>query len=142
MNEVVALGYLILCSRWDYKWKYIPVWVLAVGTAVGLALFVGRALWLGEWNWSNALVGLLPGMCVSVLSFLSADQIGLGDGIVLLVIGWMLGFRMTILSAILGLFVATIFGVGMVILKKGSLQTAVPFIPFLAVGLGISIIIA
>ena len=134
------MGYLLLRSCWDYKWKNIPIWILGAGAVAGMILFIGKALCFGNWGWVNSLTGLIPGLCVSALSMLTSDQIGLGDGLVLLVTGWILGFQTIIFAAVIGLFAATVFGVGLIIFKRGSLQTALPFIPFLTIGLGIAIL--
>ncbi|MBQ7360609.1 MAG: prepilin peptidase [Lachnospiraceae bacterium] len=142
MNEVVAMIYLLWCSRWDLKKRYIPARTLLVGAFAGVMVFIGRALWTGRWEWASALIGLIPGACVCALSFVTTDQIGLGDGLILLVIGWMLGVQRATVATVIGLFSATLFGMVLVVLKRGNLHTAIPFIPFLTLGLGVSMFIA
>lgn len=134
MSEIVAIGFLTLCSGFDYKWKSIPVWILLAGGGIGAFLGLAKIFIMGSVDWVHLLVGLIPGICVTVLALFSKDQVGIGDGMVLLTVGTMMGFRRTLLAAIIGLFVATIMGIGMIMTKKGTLQTAIPYIPFLTIG--------
>lgn len=141
MNEIVAMIYLLWCSRWDLRKRYIPARTLLVGAFAGAVVFIGRALWTGRWEWATALIGLIPGACICVLSFVATNQIGLGDGLILLVIGWMLGIQRATVVTVIGLFGATLFGIALVVLKRGNLHTEMPFIPFMALGLGVSMFI-
>lgn len=59
----------------------------------------------------------------------------MGDGVVLLTLGLFLGIELTIMAAVLGLFLAMLVGTVLMVAKKAGLQTTVPFIPFLTLGL-------
>lgn len=135
MSEIFTVGYLLWCGIWDIRKKYIPIWLIIVGALLSFALFFCEAFLSGKWEWSRAFLGLVPGVCLSIVSIVSAEQVGLGDGLVLLIMGWILGIKVTIAAAILGLFLATCFGVASVIVKKENLQMTMPFIPFLEIGL-------
>lgn len=133
MANVFAVAYLLGCSIYDFIWKKLPIWIVVVGSILGLLIGIGQIYFLKE-EWSDLLWGLVPGICVIGMSLVSEDKIGLGDGVVLLTLGLLLGMEATIMAAVIGLFLATLAGVFLMIVKKVGLQTSVPFIPFLTLG--------
>lgn len=134
MSEAMAIGYLAVCSRFDFKWKGIPLWTLAIGSALGVTLVGVRAMNTGCFDWMEICMGLIPGGCATLFSLISEDKIGLGDGLVLFTVGLMLGFRVTLVAAIFGLFFATLVGIGLLVLRRGSMQSTIPYVPFLTLG--------
>lgn len=135
MDKCWAILYLLGCSIYDFKWKKIPLWILALGGVLGLGFGSFQIYISGQRDWVSLLVGLIPGVCLMVAAWMSEDKIGLGDGLVVLNLGLFLKVELTILAAVLGLFFATLTGVGLMLAKKASLHTAMPFLPFLALGM-------
>ena len=135
MIHMVALVYLLGCSIYDFIWKKLPVWIVIAGGGLGLIIGLGQICVSGKRDWLDLFWGLIPGICVTGLALIAEDRIGLGGGVVLLTLGLILGIELTIMAAVVGLFLATLVGVVLMAVKKVGLQTTVPFIPFLTLGL-------
>lgn len=123
---VLTTGYLMVNSWTDWRRKEVDiVWTVAVFVLTAF-IYVGTDQKL---CWS----GLLPGICLWLASLWRSDQIGSGDGIVLMGIGWIQGIQQACVffrqrffwqAAGWGLHV----GIGM------GRKKELPFVPFLLAG--------
>ena len=83
---VLTTGYLMVNSWTDWRRKEVDiVWTVAVFVLTAF-IYVGTDQKL---CWS----GLLQGICLWLASLWRSDQIGSGDGIVLMGIGWIQGIQ-------------------------------------------------
>ncbi len=97
-----------------------PPWILSLSGALFGALIGGGSLWLIGAIW-KALRGV--------------DAMGLGDVKLLLGIGALLGWKLTILTIFLGAFTGAIAGVILISTQKDKdMQTQIPFGIFLGLG--------
>jgi len=105
----------------------LPVWVVSlIGAAIG-ALAGGGSLWLMGFLWEK-----LRGV----------EAMGFGDVKMMFMVGAFLGWRLTILTILLGAFTGSIAGV-IVMLRRGSrnLQMMLPFGIFLGIGSIVSLLL-
>jgi leader peptidase (prepilin peptidase)/N-methyltransferase len=97
-----------------------PDWMVSLAGALLGALIGGGSLWL-----VGALWKLLRGV----------DAMGLGDVKLLLGVGALLGWRLTLLTIFLGAFTGALAGIVLVIRQRDrNLQTQIPFGIFLGIG--------
>ena len=97
-----------------------PAWAVSLAGALFGALIGGGSLWAVGAIWK-----LLRGV----------DAMGLGDVKLLLGIGALLGWRLTILTIFLGAFTGAVTGVALISRQKDkNLQTQIPFGIFLGIG--------
>ncbi|MEJ7623098.1 MAG: prepilin peptidase [Pyrinomonadaceae bacterium] len=97
-----------------------PVWSVSLAGGLFGALIGGGSLWLVGAIW-KALRGV--------------DAMGLGDVKLLLGVGSLLGWRLTILTIFLGAFTGAIAGIVLVMKQKDkNMQTQIPFGIFLGIG--------
>ena len=80
------------------------------------------------------LLSLLPGAFLLLVSFVTAQGIGMGDAVVFFVCGIYLGLHSTVLLLMLSLFLTSIAGMIIFVLKKLSCKTAIPWMPFVFAG--------
>jgi leader peptidase (prepilin peptidase)/N-methyltransferase len=78
--------------------------------------------------------GLLYGVAEAYYRIRHEEGLGMGDVKMLAMIGAFLGWKLMLLTLVLGSFSGTIVGVGVMIAKKESLKYALPFGTFLALG--------
>ncbi len=127
-----AVGLLAAGGIFDVKSKKIPVVVLSAG---GIWSVVGLVFKAAETGILQTLLfiltGIVPGAVLVVLSFLTEKKIGYGDGIVLMILGCMEGAGTAFLVFCTGLFLQSLFAVGLLIVKKADKQSCIPFVPFL-----------
>ena len=127
-----AVGLLAAGGVFDIKNKKIPFIVLGAG---GIWAVVGLFFKAAETGMVQmllfALTAIVPGAVLVVLSFLTEKKIGYGDGIVLMILGCMEGAGTAFLVFCVGLFLQSLFAVGLLIAKKADKQSCIPFVPFL-----------
>ena len=74
------------------------------------------------------------GLCMIGISFLSKEQIGSGDGVVTGLLGCLLGARGCLVMLCIASCLMAVISIGILILKKGSRRTTLPFVPALLGG--------
>ena len=83
--------------------------------------------------WQN-LWGVLPGVCLLLISRLSGDCIGKGDGYLVCISGMALGFKINLSLLFYALFLAGGISAVLLSLRKVKKDTKLPFVPFLLGG--------
>lgn len=127
-----AVGLLAAGGIFDVKSKKIPFVVLGAGgiwSVVGL-FFKAAEIGIPQ-TLLFVLTAIVPGAILVVISFLTEKKIGYGDGIVLMILGCMEGAGTAFLVFCTGLFLQSLFAVGLLIVKKADKQSCIPFVPFL-----------
>lgn len=123
-----AILFLARLSLEDIREKRISVKRVMIGAlaAVICRLIVGQASGI-------AIVGsLIPGIVLLLLSVMTKESIGKGDGIVVMMLGLWIGGQMTFLVVCLAVWAAGIFAMVCLIRKKREL---IPFVPCLLMGM-------
>jgi leader peptidase (prepilin peptidase)/N-methyltransferase len=82
----------------------------------------------------SAISGASIGLCVIGVSMIAGEQIGRGDGFVIMAIGIVTGFRWCLAVVCIASVVMSVVAIIMIILKKGNRKTKLPFIPALFAG--------
>ena len=105
----------------------LPVWIVSlIGAALG-ALAGGGSLWLMGFLWEK-----LRGV----------EAMGFGDVKMMTMVGAYLGWRLTILTILIGVFSGSLIGIAMMIRQgRRNLQMMLPFGVFLGFGAIVSILI-
>jgi leader peptidase (prepilin peptidase)/N-methyltransferase len=105
--------------------KTWPLWSVSLLGAVLGALAGGGMLWMVGKVWK-----VLRGV----------DAMGLGDVKMMLAIGALLGWRLTLLSIFFGAMTGAIGGIGIMIARRETMQAQIPFGIFLGLGSLISML--
>ena len=91
-------------------------------------------------GWLSSLIGIVAGggslwaVAETYYRVRHEEGLGMGDVKMLAMIGAFLGWRLVLLTLILGSFSGTLVGVGVLLLKRESMKYALPFGTFLALG--------
>lgn len=132
---LLIMIFLLWNSIADIKKRKISCWsVLGMGI-VGIIMLI-----LKIWNGSVLsvlellLLGSLPGLVMCMLSFASHGSIGMGDGILLLLLGMYIGIYPAVLVMAWALLTAALWAIGMLVIRKKKRQDSFPFVPFITVG--------
>lgn len=125
---------LFMAGAMDLKSKTISremILVLMIVCFAGafIKVFINKEF--GIWD---IIGGVLIGFCAIGLSMVSRDQIGRGDGLVIVAIGLVLGFRKCLFAVCMASIIMTLVSVIVLILRKGNRNTRLPFIPALFAG--------
>ena len=77
------------------------------------------------------IINLIPGLLFLLIAILSPKHIGLGDGIVLLIIGGLLERQFSMYIIMGGLLLNSIYCIIMLMIRKLNWTDKIPFLPFL-----------
>lgn len=131
---VIIAVLLFMAGAMDLKSKTISremILVLMIVCFAGafIKVFINKEF--GIWE---IIGGVLIGFCAIGLSMVSREQIGRGDGLVIIAIGLVLGFRKCLFAVCMASIIMTLVSVIVLILRKGNRNTRLPFIPALFAG--------
>ena len=70
---------------------------------------------------------------------MTRQEIGMGDGTMMLGIGPVFGVEALSISALFAMTLCGIYSIALIAFGKANKKTKIPFIPFLFVGLGVSL---
>ena len=119
----------------DLQHRILPNVITLPGIVAGFvcSLFVGP-------GWLSSLVGIVAGggslwvVAETYYRVRHEEGLGMGDVKMLAMIGAFLGWRLVLLTLVLGSFSGTIVGLGVLLMKRESMKYALPFGTFLALG--------
>lgn len=127
---VLMIGLCILSIQ-DIKRRKISIKSILI-----LAIFIPAAVWIDYKIYGcvpevkHMMWSLVTGGFISVAGMLSG-LMGAGDGIVVAFIGLLTDWRFAVAVFLLALFIISVVGAVILVLKKAGLKQEMPFIPFL-----------
>lgn len=131
---VFSLLFLAVTGIMDIKDKSISKKLLfADGIVSVLCAFF--QLYYGTTVYALA-ASLFPGAFFLALAYLTREKIGYGDGYVILFLGPVFGLTGILIGCVGALFLSAICSIGLLCLRKANKNTQLPFLPFLAAGMG------
>lgn len=80
------------------------------------------------------LLDMVPGFVFLLFSYISREEIGYGDGMMLIFTGCVTGFGNTIFTLMISLSVILIWGLVMEMTQGNRRKYEIPFVPFMSVG--------
>ena len=128
----IILAYLLVLSLWDIRECRVPVVLLTAGSAFA-GIVMGYELLAGE----TRLLEFVLGSCVGLLLLLVAwfsRKAGYADGIILLWLGGLYGYRQGLLILCVSLMLISLTSVALFLLGKVKRHTRIPYIPFITIG--------
>ena len=131
----VVFVYLLLLSIWDIRECRVPIVLLAVGS-VFVGIVVVYEVLTGEISWLQPLLGAFVGILMLLVAWFSKKS-GCADGIVLLWVGSLYGYRQGMLILGVSLFLISLASVVLLMLRRVKRNSAIPYITFLTAGFAI-----
>jgi leader peptidase (prepilin peptidase) / N-methyltransferase len=126
---------LIVLFATDLEHHLLPNAITLPGIVIGFAFS-----FVTEPGWVASLIGLLLGFGVLYLIAIvylwvrKEEGLGMGDPKMLAMIGAFLGWKLMLLTLMLGSLAGTVIGVGLIAAGRGTMKYALPFGCFLAIG--------
>lgn len=128
------MGYIILsilflgfCSLTDIRRKIIYTIPCFVVAGIGLVFHII----LLDTTWWNQFAGIILGLILLVLSFITGEAIGRGDALVVIALGFVLDAIMVLHIIFCAFVLVDIFAVIGGLVKKIKFKSTLQFIPFL-----------
>lgn len=132
----ITLLFLAGLSAEDIRTRELSVYKIISFIGSGL-LF---RLITGQFTWHGTCVCLLPGIFLLLLSFFTKESIGYGDGMAVTALGLWTGGWFTALAVWIGITLSGIWGG--ICLLRGKRKETIPFLPFLLLGMEVTLIYA
>ena len=127
MQRVMVLGLLGLCSLEDIRHKRLTIIYILMFGIGGVILH----LFAPVCSVYSMLWGMLLGVAMMMLSAATRGNVGMGDGILLVVTGVYLGGSENLALFMMGLLLSALWSLGLLVLKKKSRKEEIAFVPFL-----------
>jgi len=133
---------LIVLAFIDYRHKILPDWITYPAFVLGLIY----ALFRQDFGILQALLGAAVGAGFLLVIYVGyyllrkKEGLGLGDVIMMLMVGAYLGWLPTLLTLILASFVGSLVGVSIILIKRKNMQYMLPYGTFLAPAAFVSLV--
>ncbi len=125
-----GIGCLGIGAVYDVRTRQIPNWLIILFLA-GAVLF---RLVTGQLFCLTVLAGIGIGAAVLLFAKKMPKQLGEGDGWMVLVLGVCEGGLACVESLLTGMLFAAAVSIILLLTRRGSLKTTLPFVPFLFAG--------
>lgn len=126
LRQTILIGGLMINSLYDLWKKQISL-IVVIGMAV-CGLLMRLVSWMG---WGEFALSLLPGVICLFLAYISHEQIGYGDGWVILAIGCLCPMSEVISLTMTALLLIGPMALFLFVVRRKSKNFEIPFIPFL-----------
>ncbi len=127
-SRIILLGFLGVFAMMDICSRRLSQRLLAA--AVAVALFM--RLVVEKSVITEVFMGMLPGLAVFAVAYLTREQIGYADVCVILFVGIMSGIKTTIVALAFASISAAVFSLALYVFQKVSHKAEIPFVPFIA----------
>lgn len=133
--EIFLFVFLGICAVYDGVEREIPLGVVWMGIIVALVLHI-QGLG-GNGTWLAVVSSVMPGVMFWMLSFITGERVGYGDGWMLIMVGLFMGLWKSFLILMVGLILSSLVVLILLVLGKASRNDQLPFAPFLLLGMGV-----
>ncbi len=130
IKEIVLLAGLGIMSVEDIRKKGIKrLWLIGLGI-VGLIFTIADA----EVLCVSFLLRFVPGVVFVLLAWATREQIGMGDALLILVMGWYLNAIELVDVCLLAFFIAGLVALVLLVVIRKSKKFELPMVPFIFAG--------
>lgn len=130
---------LIVLFAIDLEHHLLPNVITLPGIVIGFAFSL-----FGEPGWVSALIGIVVGggvlyaIAEGYYRLRHEEGLGMGDVKMLAMIGAFVGWKLTLVTLMLGSLAGSVVGLLLIALHRGNMKYALPFGTFLAMGAALS----
>lgn len=131
---ILMFGVLLALTVQDIRTKEISsklLIALAVISVIGAVI----GLWRGNLSPVDLVISFIPGAILLLLSVISRQQMGFGDGITALILGPAFGIKIVTIGLLSAFFMGGIFSIILIITKEARAKSRIPFLPFMTMGM-------
>lgn len=118
---------LLLFSIQDIRKKMLNSRTLFAFAIIAVMI----SIFVQDVSWAERVLGLLTGLFFILISKLTSGQIGIGDGLLISITGFALGFWNNFWMICYGFFLVAIYSILLLIICWSNKKRKIPFIPFL-----------
>ncbi len=137
---MLLFSILIIISFIDFDLQIIPDSLIVALIALGIMHSIYYIIFMND-NLLNPVIGFFAASGILfALGLIIPDSIGGGDIKLMAAAGVFAGTKLILLALFIGALYASVLAIFLLVSKKGSMKTAIPFGPFLSLGIITSVI--
>jgi len=135
MKELILGVLLLFGAVYDIKYKSISIKYIQVFSVIGVLILISQ----GNLNKTfsqyvlELFIAFIPGIVMILLAKISNEQIGYGDGMIVLLIGLFLNIHILVGIILCAVFLAGLMGAILFIFRNRFKTKGIPFLPFIFV---------
>lgn len=137
MEWIICLVFMAICAVIDIRKKEIPIVIIAL---FGGCAFLYIIIWERK-GWDDIFYSFIPGLSLLLIGLCTRESIGYGDGLAAMMIGILIGWEGCVAAVTGGFLLSAVFALVLLVCKKVKGKSRIPFLPFLAAGLGVFYIV-
>jgi len=146
----ILFSVLIVIFVYDLKFMEIPMLMIWIGvgiTAMFYLFFSRMSFGSGsEFLSLNLVSGIIGGVAAFLFFFLLAaiskeKWMGMGDAYLGFLAGFVVGWPAVLFSLMSSFFIGSVIGIILIIFKKKTMKSQIPFAPFLVLGILLAVIL-
>lgn len=143
--SMALVSLLLVISMIDLRHMEIPNGLVVFGLVIGLAQLAASVFTPYFGAWHSYVIGLFAGavplLLIALIGalVLKRDAMGGGDVKLMAFAGLIIGWQLTITAYVIGIFTGALAGVALMALGKRKRTDAIPFGPFLSLGVVLSL---
>ena len=129
---------LIIAAVTDIRKKDISVAIPILCGVLSLIFAVIPAFLSADpYRIKGFFFSLIPGVLMLLISGVTDQSLGYGDGLMALAIGPAFGLEGTVFALTLAVFASGLFSIVLLVIRKAGKKTQIPFLPFMTLGMGV-----
>lgn len=132
LGKWIVLIFLFVGALWDIKKKAVPKVFLLIWGIVSVIYFVFEII--NGQNMLGLLLGVIPGIITLVLSIVTKEKIGLGDGLILICVGCLQTIKDVLCMIFFSFIFLTVVLIFLLAIRRIGRSSRIPFVPFLFLG--------
>jgi leader peptidase (prepilin peptidase) / N-methyltransferase len=125
--KIVIACFLGLLAVVDYKKKQVS----NIALLIGLVIVIVNYVVFQPITIISLIGGVLIGFTLLGISYITRQKIGVGDGLLIILLGANLGFEGIILVLLYALTLSALWSAALLIIKKVNRHYTIAFIPFI-----------
>ena len=129
MKHICVFTVLVIMCVFDIRSKKLPLWLISMVGVLGIG-----NLWIQRPDVFSMIMGFLPGILLLGLAKLTEEQIGYGDGLLVLSLGGFYDARQICILLMGASMVNFVISGFLLLTKKGNKKTEIPFLPGMLCG--------
>lgn len=145
-QKLLTLCMLAVCTYTDIRYRRVYGWSLILYCILSIGGYISdeiiSALGMSSVSIADMAVrliadmaaGLIPGIICFVISWISRQSLGYGDSALIAVCGISLGLMNCLQLLFAAFFFAGIYGLVLIVIRRKSRKSDMPFVPFLFLG--------
>lgn len=133
IRNIFLIAGLIINGIYDIRLKKIPIVATLIWGLCGATIVIIGC----REELLNYVFAIVPGMIMLLVSWITKQSVGYGDGVVLLILGIYVGWQSILAIYMLSVLIAGISGIILMLFFHKNKNYEIPFVPYLAISFGI-----